>query len=116
MRGCAHLNTAGLRLDLARLLISKKRQLEAVRDYVNVAAGFEGAGRDGRGQDLLEVAVDEGGAARLAVLLDDRGELVGDDLLQDLLVVEDMRFLSGIAHLFDCERVEIAKEGFARPA
>src|ERR1700684_2992226 len=33
----------------------------------------------------------------------------------DLLVVEHMRLLGRLAHLFDCDRIEIAEKGFARP-
>ena len=46
MRGCAHLDTAGLRLDLARLLVGKRRELEAVRGYLKIAAGFPVGGED----------------------------------------------------------------------
>lgn len=48
VRGCAHLNTGGLRLDLATRLIAKRQQLGAVRTYLERAASF--------GDDQTEVA------------------------------------------------------------
>jgi hypothetical protein len=38
------------------------------------------------------------------------------EIAADLLVVEHMRLLGRLAHLFDRDRIEIAKKGFARPA
>src|ERR1700722_5458626 len=38
------------------------------------------------------------------------------EIAADLLVVKHMRLLSGLAHLLDCDRIEIAEKGFARPA
>ena len=62
-----------------------------------VVGDLQRPGRRGRGQHLLEVAVDQGGAARGAELLDDGGQLVGDDLLEHLLVVEDPGQLGDLA-------------------
>jgi hypothetical protein len=42
VRGCPHLNSGGLRLDLVRILISKKRNLDAARAYLDAAAAFGG--------------------------------------------------------------------------
>jgi hypothetical protein len=38
------------------------------------------------------------------------------EIATDLLVVEHMRLLGGVAHLFDRDRVEVGEKGFARPA
>jgi hypothetical protein len=46
VRGCPHLNTGGLRLDLVRLVVSKRKHLEEARAYLNRAAGFEAHGKD----------------------------------------------------------------------
>src|SRR5262249_45718820 len=40
VRGCPHLSTGGLRLDLVRVLVGKKRHLDAVRAYLARAAEF----------------------------------------------------------------------------
>jgi hypothetical protein len=42
--------------------------------------------------------------------------LLDGEIAADLLVVEHMRLLGRLAHLFDRDRVEIAEKGFARPA
>jgi len=58
VRGCPHLNTAGLRLDLARLLVGKKRELDAVRGYLKIAAGFPVGGEDVAALDrILRAAI-----------------------------------------------------------
>jgi hypothetical protein len=49
--------------------------------------------------------------ARLASASTSDGEITAD-----LLVVEHMRLLGGVAHLFDRDRVEIGEKGFAGPA
>lgn len=41
VRGCPHLNSGGVRLDLVRLLLTKKKQLGPAREYLERAAGFE---------------------------------------------------------------------------
>ncbi len=46
VRGCPHLNTGGLRLDLVRLLVSRRKQLDVARAYLDRAAGFEAAGKE----------------------------------------------------------------------
>ena len=38
------------------------------------------------------------------------------EVAADFLVVEHVRLLGGVAHLFDRDRVEIGEKGFARPA
>src|SRR6202042_985428 len=38
------------------------------------------------------------------------------EIAADLLVVEHMRLLGRLAHLFDRDRIEIGEKGFARPA
>lgn len=43
VRGCAHLNSGGLRLDLVELLVSKKKLLRAARAYLERAASFKGS-------------------------------------------------------------------------
>jgi hypothetical protein len=40
VRGCPHLNARGLRLDLVRLLIRRRRSLDACRKYLDRAAEF----------------------------------------------------------------------------
>jgi hypothetical protein len=57
VRGCPHLNTGGLRLDLVRLLVSKKKQLDAARGYLDHAAGFDtGDGQVSALREKLETA------------------------------------------------------------
>jgi hypothetical protein len=41
VRGCPHLNSGGVRLDLVRLLLTKKKQLGAAREYLDRAGTFE---------------------------------------------------------------------------
>ncbi len=41
VHGCPHLNSGGLRLDLIRVLLSKKQELSAARTYLQRAAAFE---------------------------------------------------------------------------
>ncbi len=41
VRGCPHLNSGGVRLDLVRLLLTKKKQLGPAREYLHRAAAFE---------------------------------------------------------------------------
>ena len=38
------------------------------------------------------------------------------EVAADLLVVQHMRLLGGLAHLFDRDRIEIGEKGFTRPA
>ena len=38
------------------------------------------------------------------------------EIAADLLVVEHVRLLGGVAHLFDRDRIEVGEKGFARPA
>jgi hypothetical protein len=46
VHGCPHLNTAGPRLDLVRMLITKRKQLDAARAYLDAVAGFEDGSKD----------------------------------------------------------------------
>jgi hypothetical protein len=41
VRGCPHLNSGGVRLDLVRLLVAKKKQLGPAREYLERVAAFE---------------------------------------------------------------------------
>ena len=38
------------------------------------------------------------------------------EIAADFLVVEHVRLLGGVAHLFDRDRIEVGEKGFARPA
>jgi hypothetical protein len=38
------------------------------------------------------------------------------EIAAGFLVVEHMRLLGGVAHLFDRDRIEVGEKGFARPA
>jgi hypothetical protein len=38
------------------------------------------------------------------------------EIAADFLVVEHMRLLGGVAHLFDRDRIEVGEEAFASPA
>jgi hypothetical protein len=46
VRGCPHLNTGGLRLDLVQILIAKRKLLGSVREYLERAAGFKARPED----------------------------------------------------------------------
>jgi hypothetical protein len=41
VRGCPHLNSGGLRLDLVRLLLTRRKQLRPAREYLERAAAFD---------------------------------------------------------------------------
>ena len=57
-------------------------------------------------------------AIQMARAAGPRPQIPGSDseLAADLLVVEHMRFLGRLAHLFDGDRIEIGEKGFARLA
>ncbi len=61
-----------------------------------VVGHLERSRRRGGGEHLLEVTVDEGRAPRGGELLDDRRQLVRDDLLEHVLVVQDPRQLGDL--------------------
>lgn len=42
VRGCPHLNRGGLRLDLVRLLVAQKHELDAAHEYLKRAEGYDG--------------------------------------------------------------------------
>jgi hypothetical protein len=58
----------------------------------------------------------KGSALSATKLSNAENSCLDGEIAADLLVVEHMRLLGRVAHLFDRDRVEVGEKGFARPA